>query len=43
METQAKKKQKTDCLSLKCDSVPLYDRGYEFALKFTDGSVEEHR
>lgn len=43
METQAKKKQKTDCLSLKCDSVPLYDRGYEFALKFTDGSIEENR
>lgn len=43
METQAKKKQKTDGLSLKCDSVPLYDRGYEFALKLTDGSVEENR
>lgn len=37
------KKQKTDCLSLQCDSVPLYDRGFDFTLKFTDGSNEEDR
>ncbi|KAL1807038.1 hypothetical protein ACET3Z_030106 [Daucus carota] len=43
METQAMKKQKIDCLSLKCDSVPLYDREYDFALKLTNGSNEEDR
>ena len=43
METQAMKKQKINCLSLKCDSVPLYDREYDFALKLTNGSNEEDR
>lgn len=43
IETQPMKKQKTECLSLKCDSVPLYVREYDFVLKLTDGSNEEDR
>lgn len=43
MDNQVRKKQNMDCVSLKYDSVPLYDREYAFALTLADGSTKESR